>query len=125
MVCFSVILLEVTEFHAYDFVIKDFVIKKGCYLCWTLYFGQPIFSSVPRYLSIWSHTLSCYSDRDGKHIHGLNNKDFASLWKTRALSNTCIVLAPNMVELARYLMLYKTYLISNRKQKVIICAQLN
>ena len=27
----------VTELHAYDFVIKDFVIKKGHYLCQTLY----------------------------------------------------------------------------------------
>ena len=26
--------------HAYDFVMKDFVIKKGCYLCWTLYVFQ-------------------------------------------------------------------------------------
>ena len=25
------------ELHAYDFVIKDFVIKKGCYLCRTLH----------------------------------------------------------------------------------------
>ena len=28
----------VTDLHAYDFVIKDFVIKRGCYLCWTRYF---------------------------------------------------------------------------------------
>ena len=27
----------VTELHAYDFVLKDFVIKKWHYLCWTLY----------------------------------------------------------------------------------------
>ena len=27
----------VTELHAYDFVIKDFVIKKRHYLCHTLY----------------------------------------------------------------------------------------
>ena len=27
----------VTELHAYDFVIKIFVINKGCYLCQTLY----------------------------------------------------------------------------------------
>ena len=26
----------VTELHAYDFIIKDFVIKSGLYLCWTL-----------------------------------------------------------------------------------------
>ena len=25
------------ELHAYDFVMKDFVIKEGCYLCRTLY----------------------------------------------------------------------------------------
>ena len=31
----------VTELHAYDFVIRDFVIKKGRYLCQTLYF--PLF----------------------------------------------------------------------------------
>ena len=36
MVCLSVILF-VTELHAYDFVIQDFVIKKGSYLCWSLY----------------------------------------------------------------------------------------
>ena len=30
----------VTELHAYDFVIKDFIIKNGCYLCWTLYVMQ-------------------------------------------------------------------------------------
>ena len=29
----------VTEFPAYDFVIKDFAIKNGRYLCQTLYFG--------------------------------------------------------------------------------------
>ena len=27
--------IVVTELHIYDFVIKDFVIKKGHYLCWT------------------------------------------------------------------------------------------
>ena len=27
----------VTELHAYGFVIKHFVIRKGHYLCWTLY----------------------------------------------------------------------------------------
>ena len=26
----------ITELHAYDFIMKDFIIKKGCYLCWTL-----------------------------------------------------------------------------------------
>ena len=30
----------VTELHAYDFEIKDFVIKDGCYLCQTLYFAR-------------------------------------------------------------------------------------
>ena len=30
----------VTELHAYDFVIKDFVIKMGHYLLLTLYFGD-------------------------------------------------------------------------------------
>ena len=29
--------IVVTVLHAYDFVIKDFVIKKGHYLCRTLY----------------------------------------------------------------------------------------
>ena len=29
--------IVVTELHACDFVIKDFVIKKGCYLGQTLY----------------------------------------------------------------------------------------
>ena len=29
--------IAVTELHTYDSVIKDFVIKKGCYLCQTLY----------------------------------------------------------------------------------------
>ena len=37
MVCLSVI-CYVTELHAYDFVIKDFVIIEGRYLCQTLYF---------------------------------------------------------------------------------------
>ena len=32
MVCLSVDIVMFTELHAYDFVIK-----KGCYLCWTLY----------------------------------------------------------------------------------------
>ena len=31
--------IAVTELHAYDFVIKDFVIKKGHYLCWTCVFN--------------------------------------------------------------------------------------
>ena len=30
------VIFYVTELHAYNFVIKDFVIKKGLYLCWTL-----------------------------------------------------------------------------------------
>ena len=30
----------VIELHAYDFVIKYFVIKKGHYLCWTLYYDS-------------------------------------------------------------------------------------
>ena len=29
--------IAVTELHAYDFAVKDFVIKKGQYLCHTLY----------------------------------------------------------------------------------------
>ena len=27
----------VTELYAYDFVIKDFIMERGHYLCWTLY----------------------------------------------------------------------------------------
>ena len=33
----------VTEWHAYDFVVKDFVIKKGHYLCQTLYINKLVF----------------------------------------------------------------------------------
>ena len=36
MVCLSVILLCYRIMYC-DFVIKDFVIKEGSYLCWTLY----------------------------------------------------------------------------------------
>ena len=31
---------DITELYACDFVIKDFVIKKGCYLRQTLYFSH-------------------------------------------------------------------------------------
>ena len=30
----------ITELHAYDFVIKNFVMKKERYLCWTLYLAS-------------------------------------------------------------------------------------
>ena len=35
--------IVVTVLHAYDFVIKDFVIKKGHYLCRTLYIATWFF----------------------------------------------------------------------------------
>ena len=44
MVCLSVTLLYY-KLHAYDFVIKEFVIKKGYYLCWTLNYIYMIYYS--------------------------------------------------------------------------------
>ena len=32
-------IVSVTELHAYSFVIKDFGLKRGRYLCWTLCIG--------------------------------------------------------------------------------------
>ena len=61
MVCLSVTLF-VTELHAHDFVIKDFVIKKGgvfcvgpCCICTkiAIFFTVCVFQVAPKFQSVW------------------------------------------------------------------------
>ena len=49
-----------TELRAYDFAIKDFVVKKGQYLCWALYMCEYILSSLLSYISFYVYPYTRY-----------------------------------------------------------------
>ena len=50
--------IVVIELHAYDFVIQDFVIKKGCYLCRTTHTHthMHIYIHIHTYINMYVYT---------------------------------------------------------------------